>query len=142
MPVTLETRHNATATDIEWVEDRLYEHNRAATGRSDGDGLGFVARDDDGAIIGVANGYNWAGIAELKQMWVAEAHRGKGIARQLLNAFISEAKARGVKRIWLASYSFQAPKMYEKFGFRRVAEFEGWPDGHTNVFLCREFNQD
>ena len=138
MTLIIEPRHNATPLDIEWVEDRLYEFNLKVTGRSDGAGLGFVARDDAGNVIGVANGYSWAGIAELKQMWVDEAHRGRGLARQLLEAFIGEAERRGVKRIFLASYSFQAPAMYEKFGFRRLAEFQGWPDGHTNVILCKE----
>jgi hypothetical protein len=37
----------------------------------------------------------------------------------------------------VASYDFQAPEMYEKAGFERVAEFEGWPEGHVNVILCK-----
>jgi N-acetylglutamate synthase-like GNAT family acetyltransferase len=55
----------------------------------------------------------------------------------LLKAFITEARKRGVRRIWVTSYDFQAPGFYEKAGFKRMAEFEGWPDGHTNVVLCR-----
>jgi hypothetical protein len=27
--------------------------------------------------------------------------------------------------------------MYEKAGFKRMAEFEGWPEGHSNVILCK-----
>ena len=27
--------------------------------------------------------------------------------------------------------------MYEKVGFKRMAEFEGWPEGHVNVVLCK-----
>jgi GNAT superfamily N-acetyltransferase len=134
---TIEPLHDLSPADVGWVEERLYDFNRAVTGRDDGQGLGFVLRDDTGGISGIAAGYSWAGIAELKQMWVSEAIRGRGFARQLLDAFIGEARRRGVKRIWVASYSFQAPGLYEKFGFRRVAEFEGWPDGHTNVLLCK-----
>jgi hypothetical protein len=37
----------------------------------------------------------------------------------------------------VASYDFQAPTMYEKAGFKRVTEFEGWPEGHVNVVLCK-----
>jgi ribosomal protein S18 acetylase RimI-like enzyme len=70
-------------------------------------------------------------------MWVDEAYRGRGYARTLLNAFITEAGSRGVHRIWVASYDFQAPGLYEKAGFTRVAEFEGWPEGHNNVLLCK-----
>src|SRR5262249_55638016 len=59
----------------------------------------------------------------------------RGYARALLNAFVTEARNRGVRRIWVASYDFQAPGMYEKAGFKRMAEFEGWPEGHSNVLL-------
>ena len=70
-------------------------------------------------------------------MWVDEAYRGRGYARALLNAFIEGACSRGVRRIWVASYDFQAPGMYEREGFKRMAEFEGWPEGHSNVILCK-----
>jgi GNAT superfamily N-acetyltransferase len=137
----LEPKHNATPLEIDAIEDELYAFNRAAIGRSDGEGLGFILRDDEDRMVGAAFGYTWAGVSELKQMWVDETHRGRGCARELLDAFVAEAKRRGVKRIWVASYDFQAPAMYEKWGFRRMAEFEGWPDGHTNVILCKEFGE-
>jgi ribosomal protein S18 acetylase RimI-like enzyme len=77
------------------------------------------------------------GTSELKQMWIDEAYRGRGYGRELLSAFVAEAASRGVRRIWVASYDFQAPRMYEKAGFKRVAEFAGWPEGHSNVVLCK-----
>jgi N-acetylglutamate synthase-like GNAT family acetyltransferase len=137
MTLQIEARHNLSPNEIDAIEDRLYEHNSRATGRHDGQGLGFVIRDDAGRMIGVAAGYTWAGISELKQMWIDEAYRGCGYARALLNAFVAEACSRGVRRIWVSSYDFQSPKMYEKAGFTRMAEFEGWPEGHVNVVLCK-----
>jgi ribosomal protein S18 acetylase RimI-like enzyme len=99
--------------------------------------LGFVIRNEVGQMIGVAAGYTWSGTSELKQIWIDKAYRGRGYARALLNAFVAEACSRGVRRIWVASYDFQAPGMYEKAGFKRMAEFEGWPEGHINVILCK-----
>ena len=96
-----------------------------------------MIRDETGRMIGVAAGYTWAGSSELKQMWIDEAFRGRGYARELLNAFVAEAASRGVRQIWVTSYDFQAPGMYEKAGFRRVAEFAAWPEGHSNVVLCK-----
>lgn len=96
-----------------------------------------MIRDAAGQLIGAASGYTWAGIAELKHMWVDEAYRGRGHARILLDAFVEEARSRGARRICVASYDFQAPGMYEKVGFKRMAEFEGWPEGHVNVLLCK-----
>ncbi len=130
-------RHDLSPDEIDAIEENLYDHNRKAAGRSDGEGLGFVIQDEAGRTVAVAAGYTWAGVSELKQMWVDEAHRGRGYARDLLNAFVTEASARGVRRIWVASYDFQAPAMYERAGFKRMAEFEGWPEGHTNFILCK-----
>jgi ribosomal protein S18 acetylase RimI-like enzyme len=137
MTLRIEPRHDLSADEVDAIEDRLYDHNSRATGRHDGERLGFVIRDEAGRMIGVAAGYSWAGTSELKQMWIDAAYRGRGYARALLNAFIAEARSRRVRRIWVASYDFQAPGMYEKAGFARVAEFEGWPDGHSNVILCK-----
>ncbi len=123
--------------ELDTIEDRLYEHNSHATARHDGQGLGFVIRDKLGRMIGVAAGYTWAGTSELKQMWIDEAYRGRGYARALLDAFVTEACSRGAHRIWVASHDFQAPEMYEKAGFKRMAEFQEWPEGHSNVILCK-----
>ena len=137
MTFRIEANHDLTPNEISAIEDRLYDDNSHATGRHDGQGLGFVIRDEAGRMVGVAAGYTWAGTSELKQMWIDKAYRGRGYSRALLNAFVAEARGRGVRRIWVASYDFQAPGMYEKAGFRRMAEFEGWPEGHTNVVLCK-----
>jgi ribosomal protein S18 acetylase RimI-like enzyme len=88
-------------------------------------------------MIGVAAGFTWSGISELKQMWIDETYRGRGYARALLGAFIAEACNRGVRRIWVTTHDFQAPGFYEKAGFKRMAEFKGWPEGHINVVLCK-----
>jgi N-acetylglutamate synthase-like GNAT family acetyltransferase len=137
MTFQIEPRHDLSPNEIDAIELRLYEHNSRATGRHDGQGLGFVIRNDAGQIIGVAAGYTWADTSELKQMWIDEAYRERGYARALLNAFVAEACSRGVRRIWVASYDFQAPEMYEKAGFKRMAEFDEWPEGHVNVVLCK-----
>jgi ribosomal protein S18 acetylase RimI-like enzyme len=137
MTLQVEPRHDLSPNELDTIEVHLYGHNSCATGRYDGRGLGFVIRDDTGQMVGVAAGYTWAGTSELKQMWIDEAYRGRGYGRALLDAFVEEACHRGVRQIWVASFDFQAPGMYEKAGFKRMAEFEGWPEGHVNVVLCK-----
>jgi GNAT superfamily N-acetyltransferase len=128
MTLQIEAKHDLTPNEIDAIENCLYDYNSYATGRHDGRGLGFVIRDEVGQMIGVAAGFTWSGTSELKQMWIDEAYRGRGYARALLNAFVEEACSRGVRRIWVASYDFQAPEFYENAGFKRIAEFEGWPE--------------
>ncbi len=108
-PAHIRPRHDLTISEIDRLEHRLYDHNRQATGRHDGKDLAFVAVDEHGTQIGAIAGYSWAGIAEIKQLWVDEHQRGHGIGRALLEAAIAEARARGCQAIWALSYSFQAP---------------------------------
>ena len=51
-------------------------------------------------------------------------------------------RRRSRKRIWLASYDFQAPLFYERAGFVRVADLKDWPIGHTNSIFCRTINEE
>ena len=135
--VTISAQPDLSAAEVEHLEDRLYDHNRRATGRDDGKRLAFVAHDTGGRQIGAIAGYTWAGMAEIKQLWVDEAHRGLGIGRQLLEAAIAEAIKRRCPCVWVMSYEFQAPGVYEKCGFERVAELKGWPPGHSHFVLRR-----
>ena len=132
----IEGKHDTSADEVATIERRLYEHNCQASGFSDGKDLGFVARDKEGNIIGAALGYSWGGISELKQLWVAEPSRGRGLGSALLDKFVNEARKRGARRIWLASYDFQAPAFYERAGFTRVVDLKDWPIGHTNSIFC------
>ncbi|WP_245494755.1 MULTISPECIES: GNAT family N-acetyltransferase [unclassified Mesorhizobium] len=133
----LRAEHDLGPTELNAIEERLDGDNRRLTGRYDDRGLVFLLRDTAGRPIGIAAGHSWAGIAELKLMWVDEACRGLGHGSKLLDAFVAEASARGVRRIWVATHDFQAPGLYERAGFERMGEFAGWPEGHSNIILCR-----
>jgi N-acetylglutamate synthase-like GNAT family acetyltransferase len=137
MAARITAEHDLSSTELSLLEDRLNGYNRRVTGRDDDQALTFVVRDDTGNTIGVAAGYSWASTSELKLMWVDEAHRGRGHARRLLGAFVAEAASRGVRKIWVSSHDFQAPALYENAGFERVAELADWPEGHSNIILCK-----
>jgi hypothetical protein len=68
MSLKIESHHALSPNELDAIEGHLYRHNSHATGRHDGEGLGFVIRDELGRMIGVAAGYTWAGISELRQM--------------------------------------------------------------------------
>ncbi|MDX8492685.1 GNAT family N-acetyltransferase [Mesorhizobium sp. VK22B] len=137
MTPRLQAEHDLPPAELNAIEERLNGDNRLHTGRDDDRGLVFALRDEAGQAIGVAAGYSWAGIAELKLMWVEESYRGRGHAKALLNAFVAGAAARGARRVWVSTHDFQAPGLYEKAGFERMAEFTGWPEGHSNIILCK-----
>src|SRR5438876_717055 len=102
-PMHILPRHDLSVTEIDHLEHRLYDHNRRATGWDDGRGLAFVAVDAQGTQIGAIAGYSWAGMAEIKQLWVDEVHRGLGLGRRMLEAAIAEATIRGCQSVWAMS---------------------------------------
>ena len=126
MSHTIQPLHNISPTEVDAIEGHIHHHNRKATGHDGAFGLAFVIRDKDQQVIAACAGYSWAGSSELKQLWVDEAYRGRGLSRELLQAFIEEATKRGVQQIWAASYDFQAPALYENMGFERM---QNSPDG-------------
>jgi ribosomal protein S18 acetylase RimI-like enzyme len=124
-----------SSADVEFLEDRLYEFNSSATGIEDGRGLGVFQRDSDGNIVAAAAGHSWGGTCELRQVWVAEALRGQGVGRRLIEAAEAEAVERGCRQLVLTTHSFQAPGFYRKLGFTVVAELADYPRGHAQLLL-------
>ncbi len=141
MSTVIVPRHDLSLQEIDRLEERLYVHNHTTIGKDDGAGLAFVALDARKQRIGTIAGYTWAGMAEIKQLWVDEAHRHKGIGKALLEAAVGEAAERGCEVAWLMSYSFQAPAFYEKYGFVRIATLLGWPPGHSHIVLQRRLTK-
>jgi len=116
------------------LEDRFYEFNAARTGHRDYAQLAFVA-EVAGAAVGTIAGFTWGGYCELRQLWIDEDHRSKGLGRRLITMAIEEARSRGCVAIYLATYSFQAPGFYKRFGFEPVVEIENRPVGHSDFIM-------
>ena len=126
--------------DVRFLEDRLYEFNRATTGIHDGRALGFFVRDESGNIVAAATGHTWGGTCELRQVWVAEDRRRGGLGRRLLAAAEAEAIRRGCTQLVLITHSFQAPNFYRKFGYAIVSEVPEYPRGHPQLILRKRLD--
>jgi GNAT superfamily N-acetyltransferase len=124
-----------TPGEVQYLEDRLYEFNSAATGITDGDWLAIVVRDDDHRIVAGICGNTWGGCAEIRQFWVEEGRRKQGLGTRLLAAAEREARRRGCRQMILMTFSFQAPAFYARRGFEVVAVVEDHPHGHRNMLL-------
>lgn len=127
-----------TPSDVAALDDAIHAFNVERTGFDDGRLLAIVLRDPDGAIHAGLHGHTWGGCCEIKVLWIAERHRGRGLGTALLTAAEREAARRGCTRVVLFSHSFQAPGFYESLGYRRIASVDGYPTGHANVLLIKD----
>jgi len=132
--IEIKARHDLTPEEVDGLENRLYEANASRTRYEDAALLGFLA-EAQGQLVGAVAGYTWGGICELRQVWVHEVHRRKGLGEALMTVATREAKARGCAYVYLATHDFQAPGFYAKLGFKKVAEIPDKPLGHTEIVM-------
>ncbi len=124
-----------TPGDVAFLEDRLYEQNVAATGQADGRWLALFVRADDGAIQAGLCGSTWGGCCEIRQVWVHEGLRRRGLGARMLAAAEAEARRRGCTQMVLTTHSFQAPEFYRRYGFEEVSRLDDYPRGHAHIQL-------
>lgn len=89
-----------------------------------------------GALKELSNGEG-----EIKSMHTAAAHRGQGIAGQLLTHILATARARGYKRLSLETGSMAgfapARALYARHGFTECSPFGDYPDTEFSTFMTR-----
>lgn len=130
-----------TPDQIQYLEDRIYEFNSAATGITDGKWLAIFVKDEIGRIVAGICGNTWGGCFEIRQFWVEEAQRKRGLGTRLLRAAEEEARRRGCRQILLMTFTFQAPDFYTRHGFEVIAVVDDHPLGHKNLLLRRRLGE-
>ena len=98
----------------------------------------FAARDGEALAGIVALVDNGDQTAEIKRMFVAEAHRGRGVAGGLL-AHLEQVAAEasvGLVRLETGHPQLDAIALYEKHGYTRIAAFGPYVNDPTS--LCME----
>ena len=120
---------------VQYLEDRIYEFNSSVTRITDGRWLAIFVRDEGGQIVAGICGNTWGGCCEIRQFWVEESQRRRGLGTKLLGAAEHEARRRGCNQIFLTTFTFQAPAFYAKRGFKTLATVDDYPRGHQNLLL-------
>ena len=123
--------------EIEWLEDKIYEHNSAKISKHDGFLFSRIVRDENNNIVAGIGGWTWANACEITQLWVAENARKNGIGKMLLEAAEAEAKSKGCRTILVRSYSFQAPHFYERHGYKTGFTLNNFPQGYVYYILSK-----
>ena len=126
---------------VQYLEDQIYEFNARVTGIRDGEWLAIFVRDERDRIVAGICGNTWGGCLEIRQFWVEESRRKKGLGTRLLGAAEQEARRRGCTQILLMTFSFQAPVFYAKHGFEVVATVDDHPHGHRNLLLRKRLGE-
>ena len=126
-----------TQEEIQFLEDRIYEYNAGKTNRNDGELFSKLVYDSNNSIIAGITGWTWASACEITLFWVKYEHRNNGYGEILLKAAEAEAEKKKCKAIILRTYSFQAPRFYQKYGYQVEFETRDFPEGHNYFCLIK-----
>jgi ribosomal protein S18 acetylase RimI-like enzyme len=115
---------------------QLRAHNKQAVGKPDYRRIAITLREGS-EIVGALVGVTYWGWLFIEQLWVSEDLRRKGLGKSLLKKAESEARKRGVRNVYLHTYSFQAPGFYRKLGYRQFGRLKDFPVGNDKFWFMK-----
>jgi GNAT superfamily N-acetyltransferase len=114
----------------------LRAFNADAVGKFDFRPLAITLRHR-GSIVGGLVGHSYLGWMFVAAFRIADEFRRKGFGSKIMKAAEKEAKRRGVKNVYLDTFSFQAPAFYRKLGYRKFGRLDDFPSGHHRIWLTK-----
>ena len=112
----------------------LIAYNRPFAGPARYKRLVLSAREGRRIVGGLVGDCLW-NFVYVHLLWVDGAARGKDHGTRLMREAERVARERGAALVWLNTFSFQAPKFYEKLGYRRFAALKDTPASKTSRFF-------
>ena len=70
-------------------------------------------------------------------LWVADSYRKHGVGSQLMGGAEAAARAQGCRAAYLDTFTFQAPKFYERLGYREFGRLNDFPPGHARIWFSK-----
>jgi len=95
------------------------------------------ARDGKGKLLGGVIVQNYWLETYVELLWLAPEARRSGTGTKLIREAERIARKRGSRVIHLNTFSFQAPRFYEKQGYRRFGRVSGSPEGQTRYYYVK-----
>ncbi len=112
--------------------------NDEVVGYGDRRPLAVVAKDpSSGEVLGGAIGRSSLGLLFLELFFLPAQHRGSGLGSRILAMFEDAGRQRGCRSAVLYTISFQAPKFYERHGWRAFGEVPCDPPGTSRIFMSK-----
>ena len=97
----------------------------------------LTVRSVAGRILGGLILQSWWKESYIELLWLSDRARRQGLGSELIAEAERRARRRGSRIIHLNTYSFQAPRFYEKLGYRRFGAVSGSPKGESRHFYLK-----
>jgi ribosomal protein S18 acetylase RimI-like enzyme len=141
MPIKLMT--NPLTPELKkHIYDAFSQHAIRCTGI---DGLAFepvsLELRDDTTLIGCVVVQRFWGQLHIKYLIVAEAYRGRGYGKQLMEQALAYGKEIGCRFAFVETMSFQAPEFYQSLGFNIEFKRDGYDQDTSFYYLRKDLDE-
>lgn len=136
--LSLDVTADPAEAEVALIERELTAYNAAFGPTSDHRPLAVLVRDAAGVARGGVTGHTDRGWLYLDCFWLPDGLRRGGWGGRVLRAAEAEALGRGCRHARLFTYSFQARGFYERHGYAVFGILEGFPPGHSQIWLRKD----
>ena len=120
------------------VGEGLRRYNAEQSGVDDSRSLAVVVSDPDtNEILGGITGRTSLGLLFIDLVFLPDELRGGGLGSRILKLAEDEGRRRGCRAAMLYTISFQAPRFYERHGWRVFGEIACDPPGTSRIFMTK-----
>ena len=113
-------------------------YNRANREPSKSEPLNIYLEDEQGNLVAGMVAETFGNWLEIEYFYVSDDLRGQGIGSKILKMAERESKERGCKYSFVDTFNFQAPKFYEKYGYKEVFALKKYPYTGERYYYTKE----
>jgi GNAT superfamily N-acetyltransferase len=127
------------ASELAAIRRGLDAFNRAASGIDDQRPIALLVKDPaTSEVLGGLYGRTSRGVLFIDVFFLPESMRGSGLGSRLLQMAEDEGRRRGCRTGLLHTNTFQAPRFYQKHGWREYGNFPSDPPGSSRLFFTKD----
>ena len=120
------------------VGEGLRRYNAEQSGIDDSRPLAVVVSDPDtNEVLGGITGRTSLGLLFIDLVFLPDELRGGGLGSRILNLAEDEGRRRGCRAAMLYTISFQAPRFYERHGWRVFGKIACDPPSTSRIFMTK-----
>ena len=129
---------NGDSAKREELRNLLRTYNRSKREPAESQALDIYLEDEEGNLIAGLTGETFGNWLEIEYLYVSEDLRRQEIGSKILKMAENESRNRGCKYSFVDTFNFQAPKFYEKHGYKEVFTLKKYPYTGERYYYTKE----
>lgn len=129
---------NMESEKTQELENLIKEYNRSKREPSRSEPLNIYVEDEQGNLMAGMVAETFGNWLEIEYLYVREDLRGQGLGSRILKMAEKESRERRCKYSFVDTFNFQAPKFYEKHGYKEVFSLKKYPYIGERYYYTKE----